>query len=330
MKHRRRLELDEYLNGLKSGDRAILAQAITLVESNREEDARLAADLLQATVGFRRPARRIGITGPPGAGKSTLIDKLGCNLIDKGLKIAVLAVDPSSSISGGSILGDKTRMEELCRLPQAFIRPSPSSGSLGGIARRTRESLLFCEAAGYDVILIETVGVGQSEIQVRQLCDVFLLILLAGAGDELQGIKRGIMELADIYAINKADGNNKTEALKACAEYSTAVHMLSGLNENWQPPVLCCSALNGEGVNELWEDVERFYTSANETGYLGELHSSQELYWLESLLQEKLFESFNRDASTKELFIKLREQVGRGELSAELAVIRLLDNKKQH
>ena len=316
--------LDELEQGLRAGNRGMLARAITLVESRREEHALMAAELLRRLQDRPATALRLGVTGPPGAGKSTLIDALGCRLVDQGLRVAVLAVDPSSTLSGGSILGDKTRMEQLSQREEAFIRPSPSSGSLGGLARRTRESVRFCEVAGYDLVLIETVGVGQSEVQVRQLCDVFLLLLLAGSGDDLQGIKRGIMELADLHCINKADGDNKAAALKAQSDFSSAVHMLPPLHPGWHPPVLTASAMSGEGLDALWEQVCACHAFLQEAGMLTGMRRDQELYWFEQQLQERVLASFFARPEIAERLPLLKEQVEAGQLPAEFAVHQLL------
>ncbi len=316
--------LDQLEQGLRAGDRGMLARAITLVESRREIDALDAAELLRRVQDSPSRALRLGVTGPPGAGKSTLIDALGCRLVDNGHRVAVLAVDPSSTLSGGSILGDKTRMEQLSQRQEAFIRPSPSAGSLGGVARRTRESLRFCEVAGYDVVIVETVGVGQSEVQVRQLCDVFLLILLAGSGDDLQGIKRGIMELADLHCINKADGENKHAALKAQSDFGTAVHMLPPLHPGWSPPVMTASAMTGEGLGELWEKISACYAFLSEHELLAELRREQELYWFEQQLQERVLAAFFARPEIAGSLGELRQQVEQGQLPAEVAVHRLL------
>ena len=320
-----RLTLDRYEQGLLAGDRGTLARAITLVESRLPEDARLAAELLQRVKGKTGGALRVGITGPPGAGKSTLIDELGCRLLDAGRTVAVLAIDPSSQLSGGSILGDKTRMERLSQREEAFIRPSPAAGSLGGVARRTRESLQFCEAAGFDTILVETVGVGQSEVQVRQLCDVFLLLLQAGAGDDLQGIKRGIMELADVFAVGKADGPLKDAATKAQADVASAAHLLPPLRPGWTPPVLAVSALSGDGLDELWTAIAGCGEHLAASGQLAELRRGQELAWFRQQAEEAVLEGFYRHPAVAERLAVLRAAVAAGELSAELAAFRLLE-----
>lgn len=255
---RRRASVKELAAGVLAGDRSALGRAITLVESARAEDQHTARALLDRLLPHAGGSTRVGITGVPGVGKSTFIESLGRHLTGAGTRVAVLAVDPSSTLSGGSILGDKTRMQELARDPLAFVRPSPSRGSLGGVARRTREVTLLCEAAGYGVVLIETVGVGQSETMVAGMVDFFLVLMLAGAGDELQGIKRGILELADMVAINKADGDNEAAAKRARAEYARALHLMPQKSAHWRVPVTTCSGLTGAGVAELWTQVEAY------------------------------------------------------------------------
>jgi len=294
------------------------------VESRRDEDARLAAEVLALTASRRVAAIRLGVSGPPGAGKSCLIDNLGCRLGDEGRRVAVLAVDPSSSLSGGSILGDKTRMDGLASRPDAFIRPSPAAGTLGGVARRTRESLLLCEAAGYDVVIVETVGVGQSEIQVRQLVDVLLLLLLPGSGDELQGIKRGIMELADLVAVNKADGGNLDRARGTRAEFAGAVQLLPRRTPEWKTPVLLCSALTGEGLPELWREVLDFREHLLQRDLLDYRRSEQELFWMDQLLEERLLERFHRHPAVAARRKEIRGEVRAGRLSADAAAALLL------
>ncbi|HPE42300.1 MAG TPA: methylmalonyl Co-A mutase-associated GTPase MeaB, partial [Thermotogota bacterium] len=255
---RRKLALEDYLEGFEQRDKTVFARAITLVESNAETDRNIAQELIRRLLPRTGESIRLGFTGIPGAGKSTLIDTLGFSLCEQGHHIAVLAIDPSSQLSGGSILGDKTRMERLVRHPNAFIRPSPSGGVLGGVARKSRETLLLCEAFGYDVVFVETVGVGQSETTVHSMVDCFILLMIAGAGDELQGIKKGIVELADIIVINKADGENLLRAKAFEREMRNVLHVLSPASRGWKVPTALCSALGGEGIRELWDHVSRY------------------------------------------------------------------------
>lgn len=307
---------------LLKGDRAALAQGITLVESRAAKHKVPARELMQAILPHTGGALRVGLTGTPGAGKSTFIEALGGLLCDRGQHVAVLAVDPSSTRSGGSILGDKTRMENLSRHEHAFIRPSPSGKSLGGVAARTREALLLCEAAGYDVVLVETVGVGQSETAVRTMTDFFLLLQISGGGDELQGIKKGVIELADAIVVNKADGNNKLRAEQAKVEYSKVLHFLQPFTPGWKPKALTCSALEGEGVEAVWELIERFRDEMTESGVFAERRSEQNVDWFESLLQSAVMERFRQEHS--ERICELRTAVKNGELPVSVALDQLL------
>ncbi|KIG16362.1 putative periplasmic protein kinase ArgK [Enhygromyxa salina] len=266
MTPRRSIDVAELEAGVRAGDRSALGRAITLIESGLERDQVHARSLLERILPHTGAGIRVGITGVPGVGKSTFIETLGRQLTSNGTKVAVLAVDPSSTRSGGSILGDKTRMQELARDPLAFVRPSPSRGSLGGVARRTREAILLCEAAGYEVVLVETVGVGQSETMVAGMVDCFLVLMLAGAGDELQGIKRGILELADLVTINKADGDNMQNARRARMEYARALHLMPRKSAHWDVPVLTCSGISGDGVDVLWAEIERFRAALTASG----------------------------------------------------------------
>jgi LAO/AO transport system kinase len=305
---------------IRDGDRATLARAITLIESTRADHRKAAQLLVQEILPATGNAIRVGITGAPGVGKSTTIDTLGTHLTEKGHKVAVLAVDPSSTRTGGSILGDKTRMARLAVDPNAFVRPSPSSGTLGGVAAKTRETMLLCEAAGYDVVLVETVGIGQSETAVADMSDFFLALMLPGAGDELQGIKKGVVELADMIAVNKADGDNIRRARAAAAEYRAALHILMPRSPNWTPPVVTYSGLTGDGVAELWSQVLLHRERLGATGELTQLRRHQQVKWLWSMLEDRVFSRLKSDARLRAKLPQLEAAVADGTLSATLAV----------
>jgi len=325
MKRRGRLPLESYVDGILSGDRVTLARAITLIESQRPEDGEIAARLLDTILPHTGKSRRVGITGVPGVGKSTFIDALGMHLIgDCAERVAVLSIDPSSPISGGSILGDKTRMERLCVEERAFIRPSPSRGHLGGVARRTRETILICEAAGFENIFIETVGVGQSETAVRSMSDFFLLLMLAGAGDELQGMKRGIIEMIDGMVINKADGDNIAKAERARVEYSGALHLFPAAADGWIPQVLTCSALQGNGIAEVWQMVLDHRRQLEENGHLALRRSRQALDWMNELVSLGLEESFRHNPAVAARWPELQSAVDDGRMTPLAASRELL------
>jgi LAO/AO transport system kinase len=306
----------QLLAGLASGSRAALGQAITLIESSKASDQLLAQQLLRALPAPSQVPKRIGITGVPGVGKSTFIENFGLQLVAQGHKVAVLAIDPSSSRTGGSILGDKTRMERLSQELNVFIRPSAAGRTLGGVAKNTREAIALCEAAGYDIILVETVGVGQSETLVHGMVDFFLLLMLAGAGDELQGIKRGIMELADTIVINKADGTNEAAAKAARSEYAGALHVFSQRPDQWQPRVLCTSGLTGLGLTELWSQIEAFFVHMQLNGALQEKRKAQELMLFEQLLADLLQQQFFADSNKKAKYETLQQELRQGKLLA--------------
>ena len=309
---------------IRGGGRRALARAITLAESSRA-DHRAEAEALEAEL-LAEAGRsvRLGISGVPGVGKSTFIEAFGLHLIDQGHKVAVLAVDPSSKRGGGSILGDKTRMEQLSRTPEAFIRPSPTGGTLGGVARRTREAMLLCEAAGFDVIIVETVGVGQSETAVADLVDLFLLLLLPGGGDELQGLKRGIVELADILAINKADGELEAAAGRAAAEYANAVRLLPPGHEGWQPPVLTCSAKTGTGIAEVWAEIARFREAFGPGGAIADKRARQAQAWMWNEISETLMARFKAHPEVAEQLTALGDKVRAGILTPAAAARALM------
>lgn len=313
-----------------SGNKTLLARAITLVESRRQEDHEKAQQLIETCLRNGKDSIRIGITGVPGVGKSTFIERLGKLITAKGKKVAVLAVDPSSSVTKGSILGDKTRMLELSRDPLAFIRPSPTGDSLGGVARKTRESVILCEAAGYEVILIETVGVGQSETAVHSMVDFFLLLKLAGAGDELQGIKRGIMEMADGVVINKADGDNLKRAQRARSEFERALQLYPPKPNGWIPKVTTCSALNNEGILELWEMIMEFVVQNRASGEFGEHRKEQNTFWFLQTVDEMLKSSFYQHPSVKAELERLTLSVADNQISPFKAAELLLSCYKEN
>jgi LAO/AO transport system kinase len=324
MSRRRELSVDDYVRGVEAGERAVIGRALTLVESHRPDHQELAQELLTRLLPRTGGAHRVGVTGVPGVGKSTFLERLGTDLTGAGHRVAVLAVDPSSSVSGGSILGDKTRMERLATDPRAFVRPSPSGGSLGGVARKTRETVLVLEAAGYDVVFVETVGVGQSEVVVAEMVDTVLLLLLPGAGDELQGIKRGILERVDVVAVNKADGDNLPRARRARGHYLSALKYLRPASRSWQPPVLLVSGREGDGMEELWQTLERHRATLEESGELEEKRRRQLRRWMWALLEDELLTSFRRHPRVRELLPDLERRVVAGEITPTLAARRLL------
>lgn len=321
MVKRRKLTVDDYIEGVLGGDRMILSRAITLVESNAAAHFELGQQVIQKLLPYTGKSTRVGITGFPGAGKSTFIEALGTYLCQNGHKVAVLAVDPSSTVTKGSILGDKTRMEQLSREKSAFIRPSPSGGTLGGLTRKSRETLLLCEAAGYDTILVETVGVGQSETTVRSMVDFFLLVVITGAGDELQGMKKGVMELADAILVNKADGDNRRRAQVTRAEYERILQFLRPATEQWETKAYTCSALTQHGIQELWNDViMKFKAQGDANGVLAERRKQQTLSWVYAMVEEHLHNLFYRAPEIVACRNGLENDVIGGKISATMAV----------
>lgn len=313
-----------YIGGVLNGDRRILSKAITLVESSLPAHREQAQELIEAVLSRSGNAIRLGISGIPGVGKSTFIENFGMRLIDRGHRLAVLAVDPSSQRSGGSILADKTRMERLTAASSAFVRPSPSGGTLGGVARMTRETMLLCEAAGFDVIIVETVGVGQSEATVASMVDFFLLLMITGAGDALQGIKKGILELVHAVAINKADGENKTPAEQTRRELEKSLYLMQPLSDGWRPPVMTCSARMQSGLDEIWDMVVQYHRRLAETGDLYERRRDQSLQWMWTLIEEGLKERFRRHQGVQQLLPGVMDHVRRGEVTPSRAAQRLL------
>ena len=305
---------------LRAGHRAQLARAITLIESRRADHQQTARQLVQMLLPATGQAVRVGITGTPGVGKSTTIDALGSYLTQQGRKVAVLAVDPSSTRSGGSILADKTRMPRLAADPNAFVRPSPASGTLGGVAAKTREAMLLCEAAGYDVMLVETVGTGQSETAVADMTDFFLVLMLPGAGDELQGIKKGVIELADMLAVNKADGDNVKRASAAAAEYRAALHIISAGSELWTPPVVTFSGLTGDGIAELWKRITEHRERMSAAGALAARRREQQVKWMWAMLEERVMARLKSDPALRARLPKLEAAVAAGRTSPAIAV----------
>jgi LAO/AO transport system kinase len=317
------LSAEEYARGVRAGDATVLARAITLVESMLAEHGAVAAELMKLLLPNRDHSVRIGITGVPGVGKSTFIEAFGLYLCEHGQRVAVLAVDPTSAISGGSILGDKTRMEKLSRHPSAYIRPSPSGGALGGVTRKTRETITLCEAAGYDVILVETVGVGQSEIAVRSMTDFYLLLALTGAGDELQGIKKGIVEMADAIAVTKADGDNLVAAEKLKLELAQVLHFLTAATAGWKPEVLTCSAVKGNGIAEVWELVERFRAEMKASGEWDARRLGQVQEGLIDFAREQVLRGMTESVVVKDDLPRLGSEVAAGRMTLREAATRM-------
>lgn len=310
------LTVDDYVSGILGGNRTILARAITMIESNAPQHRALAEEILQKVLPHSGKAIRVGITGVPGVGKSTFIEAFGCRLCEQGHRLAVLAIDPSSRIHRGSILGDKTRMEKLSTREDAFIRPSPAGETLGGVAQKTRETIYLCEAAGYDVIFVETVGVGQSETAVRSMVDFFLLLMLSGAGDELQGMKKGIFEMADAVAITKADGDNIQRAERARVEYAAAVHGMQPATPGWTIPFLTCSSVSEDGLDLIWRQVEAFRQYTEEKAIFTKRREQQRTEWMRSLVEELLWRSFQQHPEISSHFSEISQAVAEGKLSA--------------
>ncbi|MBH0237069.1 methylmalonyl Co-A mutase-associated GTPase MeaB [Methylobrevis albus] len=319
------LDLDKLARGIRAGDRAMLARAITLVESRKPAHQALARELLQELLAETGGALRVGITGVPGVGKSTTIDQIGSNLTAAGHKVAVLAVDPSSSRTGGSILGDKTRMARLAVDRNAYVRPSPSAGTLGGVAAKTRETMLLCEAAGFDVVLVETVGVGQSETTVAEMVDFFLVLMLPGAGDELQGIKKGVLEIADMIAVNKADGDGAMRARAAASEYRAALHILAPASPDWSPPVITVSGLANEGLDALWAEIERYRDVTQKTGRFAAKRQAQQVHWMREMIFDRFHERLARDPAIRSAVAEREGAVKAGRMAASLAAAEIAE-----
>jgi LAO/AO transport system kinase len=321
--------IDEYVEGIRTRDRVVLSQAITLLESTRPEHQEKARAILDRVLPDTGDAIRVAVTGVPGVGKSTFIESLGTRLVEDGHHLAVLTIDPSSERSKGSILGDKTRMGALAARDDVYVRPSPTAGTLGGVARKTRETIFLCEAAGFDVVLVETVGVGQSEVKVRSMVDFFLLLALAGAGDELQGIKRGIVEMADAIAINKADGENRAAAENARAEYEKALHLLGETDSGWDPPVLTCSGQTGEGIDAVWDAVKEFQTQMQDSGYFRTQRRRQARHWMYQTIEQRLRDDFFSHPDVEAKRDEMETAVLDGTLSSFAAAEALLDTYRQ-
>jgi LAO/AO transport system kinase len=319
-----RLSIDDYERGVVDGDRGVLARAVTLVESRQATDSQLAQELLHRLLPRTGGAHRIGITGVPGVGKSTFIDELGTRLVTEGKRVAVLAIDPTSQLSGGSILGDKTRMQRLALDPRAFVRPSPSGLSPGGVARRTRETMLLCEAAGFDVVLVETVGVGQGETAVADMVDFFLVLVLPGAGDELQGIKKGVFELADALAVNKIDGDGAARARIALADLRSALRYLPKKLASWQPRAIGVSGLTGAGLDELWTVITEHRAQLDASGELAKLRASQQRTWMWALIRERLEQTFRDHPAVAARLAQLQAEVEAGTITSSAAADELL------
>ena len=317
-------DLDACVEGVLAADRTWLGRAVTLVESTRPDDRALTTDLLQRLLPHTGGARRVGITGVPGVGKSTFIDALGTYLTSQSHRVAVLAVDPSSSVSGGSILGDKTRMPNLAIDDAAFIRPSPSSGSLGGVTRTTRETMTVVEAAGFDVVLVETVGVGQSETAVADMVDFFLVMMLPGAGDELQGIKKGVLELADAMVVNKADGGNEVAAQRAVRDYRAALAMTAPANPVWVPPVLAVSAIEGVGLDQVWSHVQAYYKALADSGELAGHRADQQVRWMWAMVEDRLRDRLQTSPAVADLAADLEERVAASQVTPAAAADQIL------
>jgi LAO/AO transport system kinase len=324
-KKKRSLSVSQFVDGILNGDITTLSQAVTLVESSKQEHQEIAQEIIVKCLPFSGNSVRIGITGVPGVGKSTFIEAMGKHITSKGQKLAVLAIDPSSERTKGSILGDKTRMEDLSIDPKAYIRPSPSAGSLGGVARKTRETIILCEAAGFNHIFIETVGVGQSETAVHSMVDFFLLLMLAGAGDELQGIKRGIMEMADAITINKADGNNIEKAGLARIQYQNALHLFPAAESGWRPKVLTCSAYMKTGITEIWETIDEYLTQVKSNDYFQHRRNEQSKFWMYETINEQLRNNFYQNEKIKSLMAESEDKVLKEEISSFVAAKKLLD-----
>jgi LAO/AO transport system kinase len=322
---RRTVDVDAYVDGVRAGNRTYLGRAITLVESTKPEHQELAQQMLVRLLPYAGGSHRVGITGVPGSGKSTFIDALGSKLTGHGHRVAVLAIDPTSSRTGGSILGDKTRMQRLSVDGSAFIRPSPTAGTLGGVTRATRETIVVCEAAGFDVVLVETVGVGQSETLVAKMVDFFLVLMIPGAGDELQGIKKGVLELADMIAVNKADGDNEVRARLAARDYANALRLMQPNSPSWNPPVVTCSALHEIGLDTLWAQIELHRGKLSESGELDDKRRQQQVDWMWASVEDRLLSQLHHATGVRRLAPRLEREVRDGSLTATLAAQRILE-----